>query len=182
MELEEILNEAYKLLENGDYNNSLDLLLKANEIEPNNAITITDISSCYHELHEYEQALNWAKKAYSLHSKDPYVRWNYAGVLYANDNYKEAIKAWKMLINRGLHNIGLVDCKEGIRWARSIYNDCFYRIGLAYYYLKNYKKAIEYYHKHLELRGKGIRSIYSKKEIIQDLNKAKEASLTKKRY
>jgi tetratricopeptide (TPR) repeat protein len=184
-ELEIKTNSLIKLFheysKNGKWDDALKAILEVLSIEPDNPYNLTLVSSCYYELRDYKTALKFAEKAYSLHHMDPLIRWDYAGALDANGFENDAIKMWKMIIRRGIYNIGSVDCTEGMRWARSLYNDCFYRIALSYLKLANYKKSNEYFKKHLELRKRGILSIYKKSLVLRQL-KIAENQLNLKRH
>lgn len=179
MKMAELLKQYNFYSKKEDYQKALDILLEANQIESNDPWILTNISSSYYELKKYATALSYSELALKITPMDPLVRWDYAGALIANDRTEEAVKVWKSIINRGINNIAYKDCKEGLRWAKSLYNDCYYRIGHAYYLLDYYKSSIYYLKKHLKLRQRGIPSLYKKTLVLKYLKKATEAYKSK---
>lgn len=161
----------YRFCDNKDWQNALLELLNFLEEESNSFWFNTSLSSIYYELREYDTALLYAEKAYKLNPKSPLVMWDYAVVLLMVDKKQKAIKLWKRILSLEENEIAFNLTSEGLKWARALRNDCYYRIGQAYYYLGQDKLANEYIQTHLSHRKKGQMSIYTKKEVIKFLNK-----------
>jgi hypothetical protein len=82
---------------------------------------------------------------------------------------KEALDVWKKLIRRGVKSIAYGECGEGITWAKSLVNDCNYRIGRCYAWIGSHALAVRYFRKHLENRRRGARSGYHLSDVKQEL-------------
>ncbi len=135
--------------------------------EPDHHLWLTILSSVYYELRDYKTALKYSIQALKIEPHCPLVLWDYAGALDMLGREKEAIKIWKRLLARGEENIAYGVCGEGLRWSRSLLNDCRYRIAVAYLRLGKEKLASRYFSAHLENRKRGLYSLYSKKELLK---------------
>jgi len=129
------------------------------------------LSSCYYELKNYENALNYAKMAYKLEPKSPLVLWDYAGVLIMVKKEKRAIKLLVKIqeMNNDLTEYGFE--KSEIRWMQSLKIDANFLIGKAYYMICEDNLAQEYFRKYLLERSKNRKSIYTKKMALEYLKK-----------
>lgn len=127
------------------------------------------LSLTYYEQYDYEKALRCAEKALNLAPHCPLVLWHYAGALYMHGLAKEALAVWKGLLKRGVQVIARGECGEGMASARSLLNDCNYRIGACYAWIGQKALAARYFHKYMENRRKGIRSIYNIREVKKKL-------------
>lgn len=134
---------------------------------------LTRLSSIYYEEKKYNKALEIVKKAYKIAPSCPLVNWDYAGTQYMLNDKKEAIKIWKRLVKRGVKSIAYDECGEGLPWARSLVNDCLYRIGLAYKSMGNYKLAIKYISDHIRNRNPNCKSIYNLRKVKKRLEQIK---------
>ena len=74
--------------------------------------------------------------------------------------YKRAITIWKRLLEKGVDNIAHDECGEGISWAKSLINDCRYRIGNSYLKMGDTINAAEQFQMHIATRKKRVASIY----------------------
>ena len=121
----------------------------------------------YYEDRNYQKALEYAEKALEIEPDCPLVLWDYAGVLDMLDDTKKAISIWKYLLNCSVEQIAFDECGEGIRDAKSLHNNCRFRIGSSYIDINQKKLAIKYLKLHLQNRQRGLPSIYSKKEVLK---------------
>ena len=129
------------------------------------------LSSCYYELREYKTALKYAKIAYKINRKSPLVLWDYAGALMMVEKERDAIKLLQQIKNLDEYTIGHVITTTGTKWARALLNDCNFNIGQCYYRIHEDSKAKKYLLEHLSNRKKGLRSLYSKRQVLKLLNK-----------
>jgi tetratricopeptide (TPR) repeat protein len=129
------------------------------------------LSSCYYELREYENAGYYGQKAYKLNPKSPLAIWDYAGALIMLKQEKKAIKLLLKLqsMNDGLTLYGFADPDR--KWMRSLKRDSNFLIGKAYYTICKDDLSKEYLQKYLDQSKRGLRSIYSKKQVIKYIEK-----------
>lgn len=137
------------------------VLVKELEHNPNNTWLLTRLGTTYYEQKDYEKALKVTKKALKLNPNDPLVLWDFATILDMLGNGSRAIKFWKKIIDFGEKRVGMIETGEGLEWARSLICDCYYRIGLTSSDLNNKEEAFENLQIYLDMREKGIESIYT---------------------
>lgn len=164
-------SEFYTYYKNEDWENAKSELLKFLEIDSQNFWYNSSLSSVYYELRNYPVALKYAKKAFELNPNSPLVLWDYAGVLYMLDQEKKAIEFWEKIISLDDNEIAFELTTEGIKWAKSLKCDSYYRVGQAHYYLEDDNLAKKFLQLHLEKRKRGIKSRYKKSEVISFLDK-----------
>jgi tetratricopeptide (TPR) repeat protein len=143
--------------------------LESAERSPNDAYLLSKLSSTHYELYQYREALGIIKKALKVAPEEPLVLWHYAGSLDALNHDQEAINVYKKIIGKGAYRIAFIDTSEGIRWARSLMNDCRYRIGLCYRDMGNLSLGAKWIKQHLKNRRLGIPSIYSTARVKKKL-------------
>lgn len=167
------------------------VITKALKQEPDDHWLVTRLATTYYEERNYEKSLELNLRALKLNPRCPLVLWDYAGTLDMLKDYKRAISIWKKLISRDVEKLAYGECGEGLRWARSLINDCRYRIGLAYKRLGKTNVAKRYLNSHIENRSPGIPSIYplqKVKKILAELQQSnlvvekRQSSNSKKRY
>src|SRR5262249_7538148 len=157
------------LFERGAWKEARRLLRKELKNKPDSHWAWTRLASTYYEERKYEKALQLSERAMELAPHCPLVLWDYACALDMAGRPKEAIAVWKRLLGRGVEQIAYEECGEGIRWARSLLNDCRYRIGWAYRELGDLSAASRYLHDHLANRSPGIPSLYPRAEVQEQL-------------
>lgn len=133
--------------------------------DPKNHWLLTRLSSTYYEERRYKTALTFSKKARRIAPNCPLVIWDYACSLDMLGREKSAINLWKKLVDRGERSIAFDECGEGLRWARSLINDCYFRIGESYYDIRSESLARSFIRKHLRGRKSGLPSLYEVKKI-----------------
>lgn len=157
-----------------EYKGEIKLIRKALAIEPDDAWLLAQMSCAYYELRDYEKSFEIINKALALAPHDPLYLWYYAGTLDMLNEKTQAIQLYKKIIKMGFYKIGCVETSEGIRWAKSLINDCKYRIGLCYNDLNKKKFALKWIKEHLSNRRPGFPSVYGAKEVRK---KVKEIEL-----
>lgn len=165
----EIQEQIDKALANEDWRRARSLLKKALAKNPKSHWLLTVLSEAYYEERDYKNALKYSEKAKAVCPNCPLVLWDYAGALDMLDREKEAIEVWKGLVRSGARISSFDDCWESKRWAKSLLNDCRYRIALSYADLNEYAKARQYLRKHIAKRSPGIPSLYSKSDVNDKL-------------
>ena len=141
-------------------------LIRAEQIiSPNSHWLMTRLSSTYYEERKYKMALIVSKRALKLDPRCPLVLWDYACVLDMLGKEKVAIKIWQDILQRGEQAIAFDKCGEGISWARSLLNDCRYRIASSLLYIGRKMLGKRYMVEHLRHRRQGVRSCYSLSDV-----------------
>ena len=163
-----------KFYAEGNYVEALKKIRRLVEENPDDHWYWTRLSSVFYELRRYDDALQASEIAMSIDKRCPLVLWDYAGVLRMVDRELEAIKIYEGLLTRGEKSLAYGECGEGIKWARSLLNDCRFCLGRLFFEKKEYKKASDYLKKHLKNRCRGQYSCSSKKDAEIFLKKIKK--------
>jgi len=129
---------------------------------------LTTLSNVYYELKDYKSALEYSGKALNAEPSDYLVLNNHACILSVIEGKeKEAIELLERIIFTDLNKVAYGNHGEGMRWAKSLVNDCRVRLALVYLSINKKAEAIKYLNEHLEKREKGVFSNFLKKEIIK---------------
>ena len=129
------------------------LVKKELKNNPNDTWYLGILSSTYYEQKKYIKALAIIKKAIRLTPEEPLLMWHYAGTLYGLGKAKNAINIYKKILKKSIRQIAFIDTTEGISWAKSLINDCRYRIGLCYRDLGKREIALRWIKLHLKKRN-----------------------------
>jgi tetratricopeptide (TPR) repeat protein len=124
----------------------------------------------YYEQRQYHKALAYDLKALQNGPYCPLAIWGYAGTLDALKQPKEALELYRWLISWGEDELAYGPCGEGLRSARSLIADCFYRIACIQEYAGQRRRAIASYKEHLRRRKRGTRSIYPLNNVRRRLH------------
>jgi tetratricopeptide (TPR) repeat protein len=130
-----------------------DLIQKELKKKPNDHWLLDRLSLTYYEERNYQQAMSIIEKAYQEASDCPMVLWDYAGTLDALGRSEEAIEHFSRIIENGVAGLAKEECSEGEEWAKSLYADTIYRIGVCYQHLQKKQKARQYFQHYLSLRA-----------------------------
>ena len=106
------------------------------------------------------EARDYVLRALDIAPWCPLVRWEYGRLLEAEGDFQAAIREYKWTLRKGLGSVAYGRCGEGVRWARSLLNDCRYRIHECCVRLGEYGHAARWLRKHLNNRAPGIPSDY----------------------
>lgn len=167
----EVQQRIWHHFENNQYDQAIHFIKSKLAFDPEDHWLLTRLGTAYYEKHEYQKALKFCKKALRIKPLCPLVLWDYAGTMSALGKKREAIKTWKKIANRGAERIAYDECGEGLPYAKSLINDCKYRIGLDYLHCKKEKKAKKYFTEYLINRKRKVRSIYLLRDAINYLKK-----------
>lgn len=162
-------HKIFEYLAAEQYTQARKLLKTHYKKEPQSYWLQTMIGATYYEQRKYEKALFWAEKAMTEGKNDPLVLWDYAGVLSMLGRTDEAMRIWQQLIDCGSEKVGTELCGEGIRWAKSLINDCRYRLALAHKEKGNREVAHAYFQAHLTQR-RGTPSLYALREVKKEIS------------
>ena len=165
------MNVIEKYIEKENWAKARNEIRKELKTDKDNHWLITRLGLTFYEEKEYKRALHYSEKAKKLAPNCPLVLWDYAGTLDMLGKEKEAIKVFQKIINKGIEEIAYGECGEGIRWAKALYADCFYRLALSYLRIGQKRKAKENFEKHFVNRGRGIPSIYKINEVKKKYKK-----------
>lgn len=120
----------------GNLRESLQYLLQAKELDPENPDLHHELAQVYRDLSEYDLSLDHFKIAFKLKPQFPEA-WNNLGILYGLlKKWDLAIEAFQKAVDDMLYKTPDI-----------AYNN----LGLAYYYKGDFKKAIVSYQKALEI-------------------------------
>lgn len=144
------------------------ILLEELNTYPNEFWLLTTLSTVFYELRDYNSALEFSERALSIESSDYLVLNNHACILSVIEGKeKEAIELLEKIIFTELDKIAFGEYGEGIRWAKSLVNDCRVRLALVYLSINDKLKAMKYLDDHLVNRESGVFSNFTKKEIMK---------------
>jgi tetratricopeptide (TPR) repeat protein len=134
---------------------------------PNDPWLLTNLANCLYEQKKYKEALIFSKMALKISPTDPLVLYDYAPILKMNGHIDEAIRFWTKIENMNINRLAFGEFGEGIRWAKSIRNNVYFHLALAYRDKKNNKKFKQYLQKNISKREKGLFCIVRKNEAIK---------------
>jgi hypothetical protein len=92
------------------------------------------------------------------------VLWGLAGSHQMLGHHRVAADLYRGLLRRGIGRLASGPCGEGVRWARGLVADSWYRLGQSHEALHDPRRAKVAYRKALALRTGGA-SIYAASDI-----------------
>jgi tetratricopeptide (TPR) repeat protein len=164
-----------RLFRREDWQGARRLIERALKDAPEDHWLLTRLSTTYYEQGDYEKALGFAERARDLAPNCPLVLWDLAGALQMLGRHKEAILAYKDLVQRGPEALGQDECGEGFDWALALLADSIFRIGISFQRLRKKDAAVRTFLKYLALRHLGAESIYDEADAearIEALNRS----------
>ena len=153
---------AYKQLA-GLYTNDIDsqkviYLVKANQINPIEADVALDLAKAYQKLKKHEPAYQILAKAIEADTGHLILQEAKLPIAIQLKKYKEVIATGEKLLTEGADGNVVKD------------------VGMAYYYLKNYEKAIVYFKMLEVMAAQNESSLYYTSLSYRNLNKHKLAA------
>ncbi len=127
-----------------------------------------------HESEKYDKAIVLFELALEDHPLCPAGIYNYANTSYMLGRYEESEKFLRLLIETddGALRDGCPDVPGS---PRSYKLDAYYMLfHVTLTSTKSWQKAYRYGRKHLELRARGVKSVWSKRQIEMDLSHLNE--------
>jgi tetratricopeptide (TPR) repeat protein len=110
-------------------------------------------------------ALTTIRKALALAPREPLVMFYHAYILRSLSRHAEAMDVLRRILRKGERRIGRVETREGIRWARSLMNDCRFEMALSLVATKDFQAADRWLKLYLKGRKPGIYSWYEAEEV-----------------
>ncbi len=165
------MEQIEKLIAGDQWESARKIIRKELAREPNDHWLLTRLSLTYYEQRRYRTALLYSEKSLKLAPRCPLVLWDYAGTLDMLCREAEALAVYQSLVRRGARRIAEGECGEGIRRARSLIADCWYRMASCQIALGDPPAAVRAIRRHISMRGPGVESIYSVKEARERLVK-----------
>ncbi len=126
---------------------------------------LTRLSLTYYEQKQYRKSLQYVVQALQIAPYCPLAVWDYAGTMDMLRRKRRALQIFQWLTSWGEKRIAYGECGEGIRFARSLIADCYYRIARIHQERRERDKAKRAYRQHLLRRKHGVRSIYPLSEV-----------------
>lgn len=163
--------KVWNYFKRNQYNQAIHFIKSKLLLDPRNHWLLTRLGTAYYEKHEYRKALKFCKRALRIKPECPLALWDYAGTISSLGRKKEAINVWKKIIKRGIKKIAYDECGEGLVYAKSLINDCRYRIGLDYLDSRKKELAKKFLSEYLRNRAKKVKSIYFSSDAIDRLKK-----------
>lgn len=132
--------------------------------KPDDHWFISRLALTYYEQRKYAKALEHETRALQLSPECPLALWGFAGAKDMLGETDEALLVYERLIRRGAARLAHGQCGEGVRWARGLVADCYYRVGRIREAQGDVGRAERAYRRHLELR-RAAESIYAAEEV-----------------
>lgn len=190
-----LINLARIYLYVKDYKKSNEYLIKVEKIDENNPEIYLLRGLAYQELNDTNKAIKNFQIAVNK-KPDYFEPYNLLGILYAAKNDTIAIEYYKNAIKLQPKNIQVyynlalfLQNQEQIVRALNKYNYIVTKLDTAYsnayfnmgyinmIYLKNYKKAISYFTKVIDLNYTDVRAYYNRGYCYEKLNDNKNAKI-----
>jgi len=123
----------------------------------------------HHEAFEYEKALPFFKRAWSKHPMCAASIYNYANTLHMLGKDGESKKLLKQLIatdDEALRS----GCPDGRAAPRSFKLDAYFLLyHVTFNMSESFSEAFPYAVEHLQNRGRGVRSVWTRNQVIRQL-------------
>jgi tetratricopeptide (TPR) repeat protein len=131
---------------------------------PDDHWLLSRLALTYYEQRAYQKALELDTRALELAPRCPLALWGLAGAQQMLGQTSGAELLYLRLIRRGPAALARGPCGEGIRWARRLVADCWYRLGQIREAQGQLRRAKIAYHRHVTLRV-ASGSIYSAADV-----------------
>lgn len=153
-----LLDEYYRYYDIGDFKNSLKVLKKM-EITTKDAAWIhAKYAECNYELRKYKNAVEYCKKSLEIQNKYPLALWTLGNSLYYLKEYNKSTEIFSTILNMTEFEIGKIETKLGIQWARSLRMDSYLKMSDNLYMLCKDDEAKEALMQFNSIRKKGVMS------------------------
>ena len=129
---------------------------------------LSRLALTYYEQRDYRRAMKLDLRALVLAPHCPMALWGLAGAHHMLGHLDEASRIYVRLIRRGALRLAHGRCGEGIRDARRLVADCWFRLGQVRELEGRTAGAKAAYRKHLRLR-RPYGSIYGATDVQRRL-------------
>jgi tetratricopeptide (TPR) repeat protein len=169
------------LIEAEQWDKAREVILRELEDDPDNHWLLTRLSTTYYEQHDYQTALEYARKARSVVPTCPLALWDYAGALEMLGRKSEARRIYGTLLKRGAKQIMEPDeyadtCWQGKEWTIALLTDCVFR-GAGCLPDTRKELAANLYRGCLRMIEEGRGGIYTSKDVNDRLRKLQPNSV-----
>lgn len=123
------------------------------------------LSVTFYEQRKYDHALYWDAMALQEAPYCPLAVWGYASDLQMLGRNGEALAVFRWLASWDENYLAKGECGEGIRRARSLVTDCFYRIACIWEAKRQWKRSAAALQTYLTRRTNGSSSIYGLRDV-----------------
>jgi tetratricopeptide (TPR) repeat protein len=135
---------------------------------PDDHFMISRLALTHYEQRNYRKAMSLERRALVLAPHCPMALWGLAGANHMLGHLDEATRIYRRLIRRGAPRLARGRCGEGIRDARRLVADCWFRLGVVRELEGRVAGAMAAYRKHLRVRTP-CGSIYSATDVRRRL-------------
>ena len=119
---------------NGNFAHAKDLLIKANEINPNNLLILNNLGTAYKELGQVDKAINFYEKIIKINPNHTNAQYNLGVIFYKLRKYDKAKIFFKKTVE-----------------VQPNYAIAFLNLGNVNAELKEYENAVSNYQKAIEI-------------------------------
>lgn len=141
------------------------LILAELKHAPKDHWLMTRLAVTFYEQRKYDRALYWDSMALQEAPYCPLAVWGYACDLEMLGRYDEALSVFRWIVSWDEGYLAEGECGEGLRRARSLLTDCFYRIASIWEAKRQWKKSAAAFQIYLSRRMTGNGSIYRLREV-----------------
>ena len=176
------MENKYKLIEENinasNYKEARQLILKTLLGYPKDSWLLDRLSLCYYQEDDYNSALVYAEQALLIDPDDPLILWDHGAALEMLARYDEAIISYERILDMDIEYIAYGDYGEGLRWAKSLYNDTRFAIALCFKEIGEFEKAISFMETHIANRQRGMPSVCSIRKVRNSFEKLKKSLMS----
>jgi tetratricopeptide (TPR) repeat protein len=153
-----LLDEYYRYYDIGDFKNSFKVLKKMELSTKDAAWIYAKCAECNYELRKYKNAVEYCKKSLDIQNKYPLALWTLGNSLYYLKKYNESVDFFSEILNMTEFEIGKIETRLGIQWARSLRMDSYLKMADNFYMLCKDEEAKKAVFEFNSIRKKGIKS------------------------
>jgi tetratricopeptide (TPR) repeat protein len=164
------------LIGNGEWDAAQEAIEKELAKEPDDHWLWSRLSGVRYEQHDYDGALEAARKAVKIVPDCPLALWSKAGALDMLGRIPEAARIYRRLFQRGLQELKNPDedaeeCWEGPEWTRALMVDSLFRFALCLEKVGMKDMAAKVYCRFLDSLDMGQQGIYSAEDAKRRLRR-----------
>ena len=156
------LGRNYRYL--GIYDKAVEEFNRANALNPSDPLPDTYISRTYLTVGEYQKAIQYSEQALKDDPTDPYLYGNLGTMFYRNDQYLQAIEAFRIAIQGGIAEDGEV--VEGLPLDYGRISEYYQLYGLALARTANCNEALQISQVMIQGVPNDEYAIYNGEEIV----------------
>lgn len=157
------LGRNYRFI--GVYDKAVEEFNRANALNPKDALPDSYIARTYLTIGDYAKAIQYAEQALKDDPTDPYLYGNLGTMLYRNEQYQQAIDAFRIAIQGGVNEEG--DIIEGLPLDAGRISEYYQLFGLALARSANCSDAIQIAQLLIQGQPDDEYAIYNAEEMIR---------------